>query len=316
MVAVALALFSAAAYGLSDFLGGVLSRKGSAWPVAVAGQASAAVCTALVAAFVPGDPQSRDFAWALLAGAGTAVGSGFLYRGLASGRMGVVAPISAVGAALVPVLVGLAIGERFSVVVAVGVAAALPGIWLASTVSAAPPDATDLAGGRDLIPAATVPGRRRTTTAVAVSHGPTARRGGLRLSGTLADGVAAGLGFGILFVALGQVPRSAGLWPLAACQATSVPVLVAVAVTLNTGWRPTDRASRLALLTGPLGTLATGAFLLATQHGYLSITGVLVSLYPAGTVLLATAVLKERIHAVQAVGLGLCAIAVACVAAG
>jgi drug/metabolite transporter (DMT)-like permease len=291
MAAILLALFSAAAYGLSDFLGGFLSRKGAAWPVAVAGQLSAAFCTSLVACLVPGHPNASNFAWAVLAGAGTAMGSGFLYRGLASGRMAVVAPVSAVGAALIPVLVGLAAGERLSWIVALGVFAALPGIWLVATV---PASSRPLPAARR--PQA--PGRR------------------FLLPAGLADGAAAGVGFGILFVALGQVPRGTGLWPLATCQAVSVAVLIAAAVALRAPWRPRDRASRLGLLTGPLGTLATGAFLLATQHGYLSVAGILASLYPAGTVLLATAVLKERIHALQGIGIGLCAVAVACVAAG
>jgi drug/metabolite transporter (DMT)-like permease len=290
MAAVMLALFSAAAYGVSDFLGGLLSRKGSAWPVAVAGQLSAVCCTSLVAVFIGGHPSTGHLAWAVLAGVGTAVGSGFLYRGLVSGRMGVVAPVSAVGAALVPVVVGVVTGERLSLVVTLGLVAALPGIWLVSTA----PGVT-----------AQSPGARE----------PVLARRFQRVDG-LRDGVAAGFGFGVLFVALGQVPRSAGMWPLVVGQATSVPVLIGIAVILRAAWKPTDRASRLALLTGPLGTLATGAFLLATQHGYLAVAGILASLYPAGTVLLAIGILRERIHLLQGVGLGLCALGVACVAAG
>ncbi len=289
MAAVLFALFSASAYGLSDFLGGVLSRKGSAWPVAVAGQVSAALCTSAVALFAGGHPSSGHFAWAVLAGVGTAVGTGFLYRGLASGRMGVVAPISAVGTALVPVVVGIATGDRLSWIVYLGVAAALPGLWLVST-AATSTDSTPRVPNPD-------------------AHGPS-RAAGLR------DGGAAGLGFGVLLVALGQVPSGAGLWPLAACQATSVPVLIAIAVGLRAAWKPGDRASRLALLTGPIGTLATAAFLLAAQHGYLAVAGIITSLYPASTILLATAILHERIQLLQAIGLGLCGIAVACVAAG
>jgi drug/metabolite transporter (DMT)-like permease len=90
----------------------------------------------LVAWSVPGHPNIANMAWAVLAGVGTAIGSGFLYRGLASGRMGVAAPVSAVGAGLVPVLVGVAAGERLSWIVALGVFSALPGIWLVSTVPA------------------------------------------------------------------------------------------------------------------------------------------------------------------------------------
>jgi uncharacterized membrane protein len=132
-MAVVLALFSAVAYGLSDFVGGLLSRRTSAWAVAVVGQASSTVVTATLALVVPGAPRPVDFAWALLAGVGTGMGTGFLYRGFSSGRMSVVAPVSAVGAALVPVLVGAVTGERPTLLVWAGVVAALPGIWLVAS---------------------------------------------------------------------------------------------------------------------------------------------------------------------------------------
>jgi uncharacterized membrane protein len=79
---------------------------------------------------------------------------------------------------------------------------------------------------------------------------------------------------------------------------------------------PRGRAVRWAALAGPLGATATGAFLLAAQQGFLSVAGVLTSLYPASTVLLAATLLRERVHRAQGVGLGLCAIAVALVAGG
>jgi drug/metabolite transporter (DMT)-like permease len=296
MIAVSLALLSAAGYGLSDFLGGFLSRRGSAWPVAVAGQLSAAVCTTVVALLTRGHPTGAHFAWAVLGGAGTAIGSGFLYRGLATGRMGLVAPVSAVGAAIVPVLVGLASGERLSWLTWLGFGAAVPGIWFVSV------------GPRD-------PASRRDGLRSGAGRSKAGRMRAAVPAG-LGDGLAAGLGFGVLFVALGQIPRTGGLLPLALCQATSVPVLVVVAMALRVAWVPRDRASRLAVLTGPLGTVATGAFLLATQHGYLSVAGVLASLYPAVTVLLAVVVLRERIRLRQGIGLALCGASLACVAGG
>ncbi|MGN6577085.1 MAG: EamA family transporter, partial [Nocardioides sp.] len=125
-MAIVLALVSALAYGLSDFVGGLVSRRASAWSVAVVGQISATVCTAAIALGVPGDPKPADFAWALLAGVGSGAGTGFLYRGFSTGRMGVVAPVSAVGAAVVPVLAGTLGGERPSLLVWAGIAAALP----------------------------------------------------------------------------------------------------------------------------------------------------------------------------------------------
>jgi uncharacterized membrane protein len=279
-MAVVLALCSALAYGLSDFLGGILSRRTSAWAVAVVGQSSSTACTALVAVFVAGQPAGQDYAWAAVAGIGSGVGTGFLYRGLSSGRMAVVAPVSAVGAAVVPVLAGTLTGERLSIIVWLGIAAALPGIWLvSSTPDAGAPKRTWVAEG-------------------------------------LVDGVLAGLGFGMLFAALGQVPDSAGLWPLALCQLVSVPAVVVLAAMLSAAWVPRGSTVRWAVLAGPLGATATGAFLLATQQGYLTVAGVLSSLYPASTVLLAAVVLHERVHRAQGVGLLLCGIAVALVAGG
>ncbi len=285
-MAVLLALVSALSYGLSDFVGGLVSRRASAWSVAVVGQASATVCTAAIALTVAGEPTRTDFAWALLAGVGSGAGTGFLYRGFSTGRMGVVAPVSAVGAAVVPVLAGTLGGERPSLLVWAGIVAALPGIWL---VAAEPKD--DLAQLE--------PGTPRTS----VAEG-------------LTDGVLAGLGFGVLFAALGQVPDTAGLWPLTVAQVVSIPTVIALAIVLGAAWVPRGRPVRWAALAGPLGATATGTFLLASQQGYLSVAGVLTSLYPASTVLLAATLLREPVHRAQGVGLGLCAVAIALVASG
>jgi drug/metabolite transporter (DMT)-like permease len=283
-VAVLLALFSAVSYGLSDFLGGLLSRRASAWQVAVAAQVSSTVCVAALALLVVGgDPRAADLGWAAVAGVGSGAGAAFLYRGFSRGRMGVVAPVSAVGAALVPVVVGAATGERPSLVVWLGIMAALPGIWL---VSSEPTD-----------PLADAP--RRTS----VADG-------------LTDGVLAGLGFGLLFAALGQVPERAGWWPLTVAQAAGIPTVVLLATALRQDWLPRAPAARWALLMGPLSAAATGFFLLATQQGYLTVSGVLASLYPASTVLLAAVVLHEKVHRTQGVGLALCALAIAFVAGG
>jgi len=269
-MAVLLALCSALAYGLTDFLGGILSRRTSAWSVAVVAQVSSTACTVAVAASRGGDPVPADLWWAVLAGVGSGAGTGFLYRGFASGRMSVVAPVSAVGAALVPVLAGVLSGERLSPAVWLGVVAALPAIWLVSSS-----------------PGADGPVERR------------AQRGAGRrdvLGSGLLDGLLAGLGFGLLFAALGQVPSSAGWWPLALSQAVSIPSVVLLALLLGAAWRPRGRTVRLALLAGPISATATGLFLLATQHGFLTVAGVLTSLYPASTVLLAAVVLHEKVH--------------------
>jgi len=258
-MAVLLALAAALGYGLSDFVGGLASRRTSAWPVAFVGSLAAFAGALVLALVIDGSPTRGDLAWGALAGIGSGAGGAFLYRGLAAGRMGVVAPISAVGAALVPVCVGVATGER---------PAAL--VWLGG--------AGDLASG-------------------------------------ILDGVLAGLGFGLLFAAMGQVPEEAGFGPLAVAQGVAVLAVAVTASVLGGRWVPYHRSQAWGAVAGVVATAAVVAFLLATQTGLLTVASVMTSLYPAITIALATVVLRERIHGSQGVGLLLCGIAVGLVAA-
>lgn len=283
MTTVLFALASALAYGLSDFVGGLVSRRTSAWPVAFVGGLGMVSGALLLAVLLPGEATRADLAWGALAGLGSGTGGAFLYRGFARGRMGVVAPVSAVGAVLLPVAAGVAGGERPAALVWVGIVAALPGIWLVSREPAQP-----LAeGGPDPGPAE-----------------------------GLADGVLAGLGFGVLFTAMGQVPEGAGYWPLAVAQSVGLVAIAVTATLLRERWVPRARSEAWGLVAGVLATLAVWCFLLATQAGLLAVASVLTSLYPAFTVLLAVAVLRERVHRAQAVGLVLCGLAVGLVAGG
>lgn len=277
-MSILLSLLAAASYGLGDFNGGVFSKRGGPWAVSLMAQAGGTVLVVLVALVDGGSPTTTDYGWAVVAGVANGFGTAFLYRGLASGRMGVVAPVSGVGAVLVPVVVGLATGERPAGLVWVGVLIALPAIWL---VSREPVD------------------------------GPTVGRG----TG-LTDGVLAGLGFGTLFAALAQIPEEAGFMPLAVNQLVAGFAIVAVAMTLRQDWVPRNRYALGGVISGALGALATGLFQVATQQGYLTVAAVITSLYPAFTVLLAALVLREQVHRTQAYGLALCAGAVVLVAAG
>ena len=211
-----------------------------------------------------------------MAGIGSGTGGAFLYRGFAAGRMGVVAPVSAVGAALLPVVVAVSTGERPSALVWVGIAAAVPGIWL---VSQEPDGVEGLAAG-------------------------------------LVDGALAGAGFGLLFAAMGQVPEGAGWWPTAVTQAVALVAVAVTATALRASWVPRHSSELWGLVAGLLATTAVVCFLLATQTGMLTVAAVVTSLYPAFTILLAATVLGERIHGAQGVGLACCGVAVALVAAG
>jgi drug/metabolite transporter (DMT)-like permease len=277
-IGIALALASALAYGAADFVGGVGARRHSSWQVVLVGQAAGALVMLAAGLALPGNPTATDFAWALLAGIGSATGSLFLLRGLARGRMGLVAPISAVGAAILPVLVGIVLGERPGWLVWVGVLVAIPGIWLVS----------------------------RETTADRPAH----------TQGALVDGLLAGVGFGTLFIALAQISDGAGLLPLAANQLVGAVLTVVAAAGLGQPWRPRRGVLGWGSASGVLGASGTLAFMVATGATTLGIAGVLASLYPAVTVLLAAGVLGERIAAGQRTGIGICVLAVGTLAAG
>ena len=276
-----LAFSSALAYGTADFIGGVGSRRHSSWQIVLVGQATGALVMLAAGLTLPGSPATHDFAWALLAGVGSATGSIFLFRGLARGRMGLVAPISAVGAAALPVMVGAALGERPSGLVWVGVLGALPGIWMVS----------------------------RDTT----SDRPRGRSSGGQ---GVVDGAIAGVGFGVLFIALAQISDGAGFLPLAVNQLVGATLTLVLAASLRQPWRPRRSVLGWGGASGVLGASGTLAFTVSTGMTSLGIAAVLASLYPAVTVVLAASVLGERIGTGQRVGIGVCTLAVAALALG
>jgi drug/metabolite transporter (DMT)-like permease len=288
-MAILLALVSALCYGTSDFIGGVLSARIKPWTAAFTGQLAGGVLLGLVC-LVQGSPLPVSaVGWGALAGLGGGVGIISLYRGLSTGRMGVVAPISGVLAALVPAAVGVITGDRPSLISWLGILAALPATWL-------------IAGSDD----ASVDG-----TAPAPASAP---RSGLG-EGVL-DGLLAGAGFGLSFAAVPQAPASAGHWPVAIELLVAAAVAVVGATVAREDWVPRTRTALFSISTGVLAAAALASFLEATHHGMLTVTSVIAALYPAATVLLAVVVLRERVHRIQALGLGLCAVAVALVAGG
>ena len=272
---IVLGLAAAVLYGSSDFGGGVASRRFGSLRVTVIGSAVATVLAWATLGVVGGPgPTVRAVAWGLASGLAGGIGTMVLYRGLARGQMSVVGPVSAVGAAVVPVAAGVALGERPGLVAIAGVLVALPAIVLVA------------------------------------SSGPV--RGKLR--GGLLDGLLAGLAFGILFVGLAQAGRNAGLWPVASEQTGALLVTLAVAVKSRQPLRIPLRAAGLPVFAGASGMAATLAYFYATHFSMLAIAAVLVSLYPGVTVLLARTLLHERFSPAQRAGLGLCALSVAAIA--
>ena len=288
-IGITLALLAAIGYGTADFVGGTGARRAPTMSVVFIGQLMGAAAMLILGLASPGGPSLAHLAWALLAGLGSAAGSIFLLRGLSRGRMAVVAPTSAVGAAVLPVLAGLAGGERPVTVVWIGLVLAFPGIWLVSR------QASDGAGA--------------VHDAVRSEASSTDR-------GAFVDGLLGGLGFGVLFVALGQIPQTAGTLPLAVNQLTGAFVTVAVATAVQQTWQPSRAAAGWGVASGLLGVSGSLAFVEASHLADLGVVAVLASLYPAVTVLLARTLLSERLGAGQRLGLVLCTAAVGLIAAG
>lgn len=128
-----LALASAVCYGAADFAGGLLSRRAHYAAIALYGQAGSVVFALCVAVAAPGAPGLSGLAWGALSGTGTGIGMLFLYRAMSRGTMSVAVPVSAVTGTALPVLVAVVfLGDRPPVLAWLGMAAALPALWLVS----------------------------------------------------------------------------------------------------------------------------------------------------------------------------------------
>jgi drug/metabolite transporter (DMT)-like permease len=264
-----LALLAALTYGAADFFGGMASRKTPAAAVVVLSQIAGVGLLLAAWPLVPSRFYAGDVGWGLLAGLCGAAGIGLLYAALATGRMGVVSPVTAVVAASVPVFWGLASGERPAPLALAGVALAFLAVGLVST------------SGESLRFSPREPGV------------------GLALG--------SGIAIGFLYVLLAHTHRDAGLSVLVASRAASLPALLLFALVRRTPLRPAAGALGVIALAGLLDMAANIFYVLAAHGGLLTIVAVLTSLYPASTVLLALVILRERLGPVQWAGVA-CAI--------
>ena len=262
-MATLLALCASALWGTSDFLGGTTARRLAATAVVWSSQAFALAGLVIVAVATTSFTTGTYVGWGIAAAAVGVVGLVSFYAALAGGTMGVVAPIAALGVT-VPVIVGVAQGDRPSPLQGLGVAVAVVGVVLAS--------------------------------------GPELRGAGVDSWRPLALAAIAAVGFGLVFVFIAHGARSSTLMTLLTMRATSVAVLTPVVVrrgesrTIGRG----DLPVLAAVGAGDVG--ANACMAVATTHGLLSLVAVLSSLYPAVTVLLARAVHNERLGRVQTLG--------------
>jgi drug/metabolite transporter (DMT)-like permease len=277
MAVTALALGSALAWGTADFIGGVKTRTLPVTAVAVSSQlAGAGILTVLIAVASPAGPSGRTLLFGVLAGAANTIGLVAFYRGLAIGRMSVVAPIAGLGV-VVPVTVGLASGERPSAVQGAGMLVAILGVALSTRQREAGP-ACNL--GRSVL------------LAVIAALG---------IGGNLA----------LLEQGVHHASADAVLWAvlcsrLAAALILSVPLLARARCAL-----PRAGDVPALVLLGATDLLANLLYGLAVRNSLLSLAAVLASLHPAVTVVLARLLLSERMRGTQQLGVAL-AIAGAC----
>jgi drug/metabolite transporter (DMT)-like permease len=279
MLAVSLALAASCCWGVGDFVSGLQSRSLPVPIVVLAVEGTGLAIVAVVIA-VSGEPAptARDAILGAVAGVAGVVGLACFLRALSVGTMSIIAPISATGVAL-PVIVGVATGDRLSAVVAAGLAVAVTGVVLASREQHE--DAERAAIGRSSIVFALM----------------------------------AAIGFGSYY-ALADAAAGGGVWwLLATSRIVPVPVLALLAWRGRLH-RPSRPRALILLGAGTIDCTATGLYALATTKGALSIVAVVGSLYPVITVLLARTFLAERVRPIQRVGVVAALAGVAMIAAG
>ncbi|HEY8217843.1 MAG TPA: DMT family transporter [Acidimicrobiia bacterium] len=277
-MAVLLGVLVAASFGSGDFFGGLASRRAAVLNVLVVVQVCAVAGAVVYALALGGGPTGRDLGLGAGAGVLNVIALGALYAGLATGRMGVVAPLTAVIAACIPVVWGLANGEQLSTVTFAGVLVAIA------------------AGG--LI------ARERDES----------RAGGVGRA--LAYAAVAGTLFGWSFVLYSETGDGSGAWPALSGRIASVVLVVGVVAIRAWPPRVDIGPRRLAVVAGLLDVSATALLLVAVREGLTSVVAPVAALGPAFTVMWAWIVLHERVGRLQLVGLVAAVGGLAMIAAG
>lgn len=269
MTAILLAITSSLAYGFTDFIGGMASRRAHVLVIGVIAQPAGMLMLIALLPWLGGALTQPVVWWSAAAGVSGAAAYFLLFQALAIGPMSIASPLSALVSAVLPVFAGVAFGERLSATAVVGIVLALVAVLLVSREHEDTPH----------------PVTRRV---VVLSL----------LSGVFIAG---------FFVALDRTPEGSGLWPLILSRGVCALVMVGAGLRLGVLARPERTVFWLAIASAALDVVATASFLLATRAGMLAIVAVITALYPAGTMLLARVVLHERLQAVQKAGLALAA---------
>lgn len=263
ILAIAFGLGSALAWGAGDFSGGCASRKGNLLGVILISQILGGILlVAMALLFSEKVPPSIYLLYGAFAGIFGSLGLIALYRGLAQGRMGIVAPLSAVLTALVPIVYSAFYEGLPTITQLLGFVCFVIAVWLLSSAGA---------------------GLKMTFNEFFLS-------------------VIAGLGFGLFFIFIDQANDLSIFWPLVGARFASVFVMVVMFLMGGKLSKPASGQWILIGITGILDATGNALFSMAAQLGRLDVSAVLGSLYPAATVILAWFILKERLQRQQWIG--------------
>jgi len=268
-------------WGSADFLGGVAARRAPAPLVACFSGVGALALLFVAMPLMPGAASGADLLWGAAAGGCGAAGASLMYRSLARGPMSLASPVFSLVGLCVPVLFGLAAGERPSVLAWVGVALAGLAIPLLSMTGEGP------------------------------GHYPREH-----VRRTLVVALAAGLVIGWFLVFVARIGGSAGLMPLVVARGAAIGILAGWYLARGQSLLPPAPARTSALAAGVLDSAANVAFLIAVHRAPLVLISALVSLAPAATVLAARLTLGERWTMAQALGLLVALAAGVCISVG
>lgn len=271
-----LVLISIGLIGSADFFGGIASKKSSPFAVAAWSQWVGLPVIAVVAVFVGGELIGRDAALGLAAGVGSGVGVIMLYRGFSVGSVGVVAPVAATIAAILPIVIGLLMGERPSTLVALGLVGGVVSVVLVGYVPGA--------------------------AALSVT--------------SVVHGLLSGVGFGGMVIAYAATSEASGLTPAVTGRFAAALVATVVMVGVGHSRQITPSSRVPTILAGALAGIGMGAYITASQQGELIIVGVAIALFPAVTVVLAAIFIREHLAPSQWLGIAMAVAAVALISVG
>lgn len=262
--------------GSADFFGGLASRRSAPLAIASWSQAAGVPVVLVLALMVGGTLGWFDLWLGVVAGLGSALGVGVMYRGFAITDVGVVAPIASATAALVPIAIGLATGERPSALVLGGVVLAVVAIILVGH---------------------------------ATGDAHLDRRG-------VGYGVVAGLGFGAMVIAYAATSPDSGVWSVVVGRSIAAAAAGVAVVATRARWVVEPSVRLATVLAGVLAAAGMAAFVTASQSADLVVLGVALGLFPTVTALLAAIVLKERLRPTQWSGIAVAAVAITMISIG